>query len=313
VGSEFQFIRDIKSRHSLGKVGDDCAILPGDGTNDLLITADMLVEGVDFRLNWSTPEQLGHKALAVSLSDIAAMGGKPTYALLSVAVAEKLWKTDFLDRFYVGWHELAGRFDVELVGGDISRTDGPLTFDSTVLGRVPAGKAVLRSGARVGDGIYVSGPLGGAAAGLKLLEEGGKENGPIEADLVTRLLQPEPHIDIANYLITNDLASAMIDLSDGLSSDLHHLCSSSDVGAVLIEGSIPIGPGLVELFGRDEAFKLAVNGGEDFVLLFTSEPDRMPEDLGATRIGTITADSGHVELLSGQIRTRLDASGFSHF
>src|SRR3954470_4014629 len=116
--SEFQFINDMKSRYDLEKVGDDCAVVPKDDRTDLLITSDMLVEGIDFRLDWATPEQIGHKALAVSLSDIAAMGGTPRHAMLSIAVVENLWKGDFMDRFYEGWHTLARAYGVELVGGD---------------------------------------------------------------------------------------------------------------------------------------------------------------------------------------------------
>src|SRR6188474_2717660 len=120
--SEFEFINDLKIRYSLSSIGDDCAILPKDERSDLLVTADMLVEDIDFRLEWTTPECLGHKALAVSLSDIAAMGGTPTWALLSIAVAENLWKTGFVDRLYTGWSELAAKHNVELVGGDVSRS-----------------------------------------------------------------------------------------------------------------------------------------------------------------------------------------------
>src|SRR6476646_949269 len=139
--SEFQFINDVKWRYNLRKVGDDCAVLPKDDKADLLITSDMLVENVDFRLDWATPEQIGHKALAVSLSDIAAMGGSPKQAMLSIAIVENLWKGDFLDRFYEGWHHLAHQCGVELIGGDISSTSGPLTIDSTVLGEVARGRA----------------------------------------------------------------------------------------------------------------------------------------------------------------------------
>src|SRR3982751_2661625 len=117
--TEFEFINDIKSRYHLSKVGDDCAVLPKDHKTDLLITSDMLVEGVDFRLEWATPAQIGHKVLAVSLSDIAAMGGTPAHAMVSIAVVENLWKGDFLDRFYTGWSRLAETFKVELIGGDI--------------------------------------------------------------------------------------------------------------------------------------------------------------------------------------------------
>src|SRR6187549_4011793 len=135
--SEFEFIKNIKSRYSLNKIGDDCAVLPKDSETDLLITADLLIEDIDFRLDWTTPELLGRKALGVSLSDIAAMGGKPTSALVSIGVPDELWDSDFLDRFYEGWHAMAGQFGVELIGGDVSRSPDKLVIDSIVLGEVP--------------------------------------------------------------------------------------------------------------------------------------------------------------------------------
>ena len=148
--SEFEFIQNIKKKYSLAFIGDDCAVLPKDDINDLLITSDMLVEDIDFRLEWTTPEFLGHKALAVSLSDIAAMGGDPTFAMLSLGVSENLWKTDFVDRFFEGWHKLASKYGVELIGGDISRSTDKLVIDSIVLGEVQKSRAILRSGAKPG-------------------------------------------------------------------------------------------------------------------------------------------------------------------
>ena len=171
---EFEFIQNIKSKYSLSRVGDDCAVLPKDAETDLLVTADMLVEDIDFRLDWTTAEFLGHKALAVSLSDIAAMGGKPVWSMLSVGMPENLWNSDFIDRFYEGWFALARKFDVELVGGDISSIDGKLVIDSIVGGEVAKGKAILRSTAKADDAIFVTGTLGGAAGGLNRLENGSR-------------------------------------------------------------------------------------------------------------------------------------------
>jgi len=143
--SEFQFINHIKKRFSMDRVGDDCAILPKDSTTDLLITADLLIEDIDFRLEWATPEQIGYKALAVSLSDIAAMGGTPTSALLSIGVPQSVWDNGFPERFYDGWHELGSEFEIELIGGDISRSPDKLVLDSIVLGEVQKGTAIMRS------------------------------------------------------------------------------------------------------------------------------------------------------------------------
>jgi len=313
VRSEFQFINDIKSRYYLSKVGDDCAVLPKDDETDLLITSDMLVEAIDFRLDWSTHEQLGHKALAVSLSDIAAMGGTPKYAILSIAVVENLWKGDFLDRFYDGWHRLARNYGVELVGGDVSRTFGPLTIDSTVLGEIPKGKAVLRSGARPGDLVFGMGTLGPAAGGLKILTEGTFADHPEAASLIEWQLTPLPEINGGKYLRQHGLATSMIDVSDGLSSDIAHICRASGVGAEIHAELLPIDPAIRAIFGEAEASELAVNGGEDFRLLFTSSDPRVEQLLGVSRIGKITATPNSIEILSSGRRRPLQPKGYRHF
>ena len=146
--SEFDFIQNIKQEYGLEHVGDDCAVLPKDSETDMVVTADMLVEDIDFRLEWTTPEALGHKALAVSLSDVAAMGAEPKWAMLSLGVPEQLWSSSFLDQFYEGWHTLAERYGVELIGGDVSRVPSKLVIDSVVGGETPKGRAIRRSGAR---------------------------------------------------------------------------------------------------------------------------------------------------------------------
>ena len=134
----------------------------------------MLVEDIDFRLDWTTPELVGHKALAVSLSDVAAMGAQPKWALLAIGVPAHVWNSEFLDRFYSGWFRLPQKYGVDLVGGDVSRTPDKIVIDCTVVGSVAAGTAILRSGAKPGDAIFVSGSLGGAAGGLILLEQGAR-------------------------------------------------------------------------------------------------------------------------------------------
>jgi len=313
--SELEFINHIKSRYNLSKVGDDCAVLPNDDKTDLLITSDMLVEGIDFRLEWATPEQIGHKVLAVSLSDIAAMGGTPRYAMLSIALVENLWKADFLDRFYDGWHKLAREYHVELIGGDTSRTSGPLTIDSTVVGEVPKRRAVLRSGAKAGDGVYVTGTLGGAAAGLELLEKGAPPRSGDTLRLIEKQLKPVPQIQLAKLLTEHNLPSAALDLSDGLSSDLLHLCRASEVGAEIDATLLPIDPDLELLFTPQERLDMAINGGEDFQLLFTGDEEKISAARLSwiTRIGTLTANTGLIELISGDTRMPLEPRGYRHF
>jgi thiamine-monophosphate kinase len=313
VKNEFEFINYIKKSYGLRAIGDDCAVLPKDDKTDMVITADMLVEAIDFRLVWTTPELLGHKALAVSLSDIAAMGAVPNWAMLTLAVPKALWKTDFVKQFFDGWTSLANQYGIELVGGDISSSPDKFVIDSIACGEVEKDNATLRSGANAGDAIFVSGGLGGAAAGLKILERnGGAESG--YSDFIGRQLQPIPRIELGRFLNVNRIANSMIDISDGLSSDLHHICEASGVGAEIEANSIPIDEDVVREFGN-ESLSLALNGGEDFELLFTVDEEKisMLKNEDVTRIGTITKHSEIIELIDGEARVKLGASGYRHF
>ncbi|KXK03379.1 MAG: thiamine-monophosphate kinase [Acidobacteria bacterium OLB17] len=308
--SEFDLINHIKANYTLNVIGDDCAILPKDTQSDQLFTVDLLIENIDFRLEWTTPEFLGHKALAVSLSDIAAMGGSPKYALLSLGVPDNLWKTSFLDRFYEGWHRLATEFEVELVGGDISRSPSGLTIDSFVVGEAARGQAIRRSSAQAGDKMFVTGPLGGAALGLSLLEKGERfkqlDGCPGQAAIL-RQLKPRPQVAFGKLLLNNALASSAIDISDGLSSDLAHICEASGVGAHLDAAAIPIAEGA--------SLEMALHGGEDFELLFTVPADRAAEAeaSGAIEIGHITGDAGKVTISGAAGIEELKPMGFQHF
>lgn len=286
-------------------------------SHDLLVTADMLIEDVDFRLKWTTPEFLGHKSLGVSLSDVAAMGGTPKWAMVSIGLPDTLWKTDYLDRFYAGWHELAGIHNVELVGGDISRTDATVVIDSVVGGEVEKGSSIKRSGAQIGDAIFVTGFLGGAAAGLDLLESGERFESiksTITRHLILRQLQPLPQVQTANILHEYDLATSMLDISDGLSSDLFHLLDASHVGALLVAEAIPIDPATAS-FPQGEPLKMALHGGEDYELLFTVDDRNISKakDLGFHHIGQVTANVGVIELTHGGVTTILEPKGYRHF
>lgn len=316
--SEFQFIQHIKERFSLHRVGDDCAILPKNDDFDMLVTADLLVEDIDFRLAWADAMSLGHKALAVSLSDIAAMGGRGLWSTSSIGIPEHLWKTDFLDDFYAGWHSLAAIYGVELVGGDVSRSPDKLVIDSVVIGEVEKGRAIKRSGAKPGDLIYVSGKLGAAAAGLKLLEASPaiSDANPMELNLIDHQLRPIPRLHLAKELLELNILTSMIDLSDGLSSDLRHICEASNVGAVVEKHLIPRSEGLEEAFDSiPEKDNAVLSGGEDFELLFTISPENVVylDGLSVTRIGIVTADAGQVVLLDGEASVPLQPEGFQHF
>ncbi|MFZ1701068.1 MAG: thiamine-phosphate kinase [Pyrinomonadaceae bacterium] len=314
---EFEFLDNIKSMYRLSKIGDDCAVLPKDDETDLVLTVDMLVEDIDFRLEWATPEDLGHKVFAVSLSDVAAMGAFPKWAMLSIAIAEDLWKTDFLNRFYDGWHQLAREYSVELVGGDISRTPGKLVIDSIVGGEVPKGRAILRSGAKPGDAIFVSGSLGGAAGGLILLESG-KDTGihsKSALNLIEHQLRPIPEVVLANSLQTQQLAASLIDTSDGLSSDLGHICRASGVGARIHADLLPVDPSLGADFPPETALEMALHGGEDLRLIFTGDKKKIVAARidNISHIGEITANSGLIEVTRDGKTTVLDQKGYQHF
>ena len=310
--TEFEFIRNIKDKYGLSEVGDDCAILPKDSRYDLVITADLLVQDIDFRLKWTSPEFLGHKALAVSLSDVAAMGGTPKWAMLSIGVPENLWKGKFVDRLYEGWFRLAKQYRVKLVGGDVSRTPDKLVLDSIVAGEVVRGSAIKRGGARPGDTVFVTGSLGGAAAGLRLLESGKRMTR--SNALMLRQLAPTPRVEVGKFLSARKLATSMIDISDGLGADLHHICENGNVGARIDVDLIPVDQNISDS-SEDEILRFALASGEDFELLFTSRSKKISsiKSVPVTRIGEITSNSGSVELVSRGKTIRLPRSGFRHF
>ncbi|HEY0657922.1 MAG TPA: thiamine-phosphate kinase [Pyrinomonadaceae bacterium] len=321
--SEFEFIEKIRKRYSLTKIGDDCAVLPKDSKTDLVITTDLLVEDIDFRRDWTSPEFLGHKALAVSLSDVAAMGAKPVWAMLSIGIPEEIWKTDFVEKFYDGYFRLARKFGVEIVGGDISRTPDKIVIDSIAAGEVKKGKAILRSGAKVGDLIVVTGELGGAAAGLKLLENGifYDDSAKIwQRNLLLKQLQPLPQIHAAQDLNEYNQATSMIDLSDGLSADLMHICRESGVGAKIFADRIPLQKNLISVTDSfEEKLNLALNGGEDFELLYTVNPKKKFRGENTAKInqffhiGEITANAEIIDLILRDETRVLQPKGFRHF
>ncbi|MDQ1706846.1 MAG: thiamine-monophosphate kinase, partial [Pyrinomonadaceae bacterium] len=317
-------------------IGDDAAVFKTAVGSNTLVSTDLLIEDVDFRRATTAPELLGHKALAVSLSDIAAMGGRPRWALLSVGVPADVWESDFLDRFYQGYLRLAERYGVKLIGGDVSRTPEKIIIDSIVVGECPSGREVLRSGAQPGDQVFVTGFLGDAAAGLRLIERGARLHQPPTPDaptvapenerhpidhLLLRQLRPEPRVGWGLLLGDQQLATALIDISDGLSSDLNHLCNESEVGALIDAAAIPIDPLVAELCGRRalDPLLLALNGGEDFELLFTVSPDKVAQlpsrvdGISLTRIGEIRVAAHGVRISEGARTWQLDPGGWEHF
>lgn len=344
--NEFEFIEQLRTqanshKHStriLSGIGDDASIISESAGRDLIVTTDLLIEDVDFHRRAIPGRLLGHKALAVSLSDIAAMGGRPFWSFLSVGMPRDEWNTNFKDEFYEGFFALADHFGVTLAGGDVSETKSGIVIDSIVLGEVASGSAVKRSGARPGDQVYVTGNLGGAAAGLKLIELGARiEPGSVAGAVATgssersdddaiqtlllRQLQPQPRVGWGIVLGEQQLASAMIDLSDGLSSDLNHLCKESNVGAVIEAAAIPLDEDVRHLCGRRalDPLALALHGGEDFELLFTVNPEnvsRLPkkvDGVAISRIGQVTDQTGSIKVNEHGRLWDLQPGGFEHF
>jgi thiamine-monophosphate kinase len=263
-------------------IGDDCAVVRQPGARqDLVFTTDWLLEDVHFRTATHPARAIGHKALARGLSDIAAMGATPRFCLLSLALPP--WIDEpWLAQFWSGFLKLASAAKVRLAGGDLARS-GKLACDIVVCGSLPKGQALLRSGARAGDLLYVSGKLGGSAAGM--------ESGSL------RHLYPRPRLALGRSLLGR--ASAAMDLSDGLSIDLHRLCLASGVAAVL--DHVPVHPAA--------STRQALHGGEDYELLFSMRPRRKPPR-GAFPIGAITAGKPGQVWFRG---TPLAPLGYDHF
>ena len=321
-------------------IGDDAALVSVKEGHELILTTDMSIEGVHFLNGVHPAEAVGHRALARSLSDVAAMGGVPRYVLVSLAISKEAGRK-WISRFYRGMQALARRFEVRLVGGDTAVVPARTVIDVLVAGEVPRGKALRRSGARAGDLIFVSGRLGLSALGLRLLRN--KQPGlakvtlarqaghaqprvavplaqarvpaPIAREAIQAHLYPEPQCALGRFLSRWGLASAMIDVSDGLSTDLSRLCAASGVGAKVWATKIP-GPSLP---WTADSLQLALHGGEDYRLLFTvsrREASHLPSKFEGHllyHLGEIESSRG-VKLIAagGKVRT-LAPGGWDHF
>jgi thiamine-monophosphate kinase len=291
-------------------IGDDCAVQRVGRNFDVLVTTDFSIEGIHFRREWHPPEVVGRRCLTRGLSDIAAMGGEPATAFLSLALPRKL-PQKWVDRFFTGLLATAAESKTTLAGGDIAESPARVCADIAVTGYVPRGQAVLRSGATPGDEIYVTGALGGSAAALGELFAGRK----IRSQDFPRHFAPIARVDVGRALRQKRLASSMIDLSDGLSTDLGHICDESKVGAEISAAAIPRAQ-----VGRTRSavsLEQALHGGEDYELLFTARSGkRVPMQIAAvpiTRIGRITRQKKVVLIAEDGTRHPLPAKGWEHF
>ena len=293
-------------------IGDDCAVLRLPAGNEALVTTDFSLEGIHFRRDWHSPESVGHRCLARGLSDIAAMGGEPVAVFLSLALPIDVAQA-WVNRFARSMVSLAEKYGARLSGGDTAESPNGILADIIVLGVVPKGKAVLRSGARPGDRIFITGGLGGSAEAVAQLRAQPKRK--LNSRDYLRHFYPEPRIEVGRALREKGLASAMIDTSDGLSTDLAHLCEESRVGAEISAALIP--RARVGKPAREVDLDFSFHGGEDYELLFTSPPGkRVPQKIAGvavTQIGEIKQGGGVVVNNPKGISFELNPKGWEHF
>jgi len=301
----------VKCRSSakdlLAGIGDDAAAVKNSPGNTL-ITSDMMIENTHFDLSYTTFYQLGYKFLAVNMSDIFAMGGNPEYFIISLGIPEKI-KTSDIDELYSGINKIASKFKVKIIGGDTCSSKNDFILSGTLTGKVK--NIITRSGAGKGDGIYVKGTLGDSALGLVLLKRQGKR--------IHKFTPLTPRLKVIKHHLMPDPVplkykrgvTSMIDLSDGLLIDLSHICDESNVGAIIYENKLPLSKALREVSTKAglDPVKLALNGGEDYRLLFTS---RNKLKTRAVKIGEITNKERLIMDSKGRKRALLPA-GYEHF
>ncbi len=308
--------------------GDDAAVVAGSRNTRLVVTTDAVVEGVHFSRAFSSPADIGHRALAVNLSDLAAMGATPRWALLSLMLPASTREAD-VEEMVDGLAALASRYGVSVIGGNITRTEGPLIVDVTAGGEVASRKWLTRSGARAGDAIYVSGTIGGAAAGLEMLRAGsgigdpGSGNARPVPGCVAKYLRPEPRVHLGVAMGRNRVATAAMDLSDGLADALEQVGTASGTGVRIDAASLPIDPGARAWWTAQgvDAVHAAVAGGDDYELLLAVPRKargplrnvvRQVANPPLTRIGEFTKDPRERVMIRAGKEDALP-KGFEHF
>ncbi|MBN1296168.1 thiamine-phosphate kinase [bacterium] len=301
--------------------GDDCAAFRVSPETLMLVTTDLLIEHVHFDLSTIHPRQLGWKAMAVNISDIAAMGGTPAFGFLSIALPKRT-STAWIDALAEGMSACCTRYHVTLAGGDTTGSLHDIVINIGLIGFTSPQRCIRRNGALPGDCIQVSGPFGGSAAGLKLLALGTPLN-PLEQSLITAHLEPIPRVACGQALSQLTGVHAMIDVSDGLIQDLGHICHASGVGAIVSAHSVPVYPGIPDRIGREriDPLNLALSGGEDYELVWTVSPECADAALAsavtagalhAVTIGVIGEGQSVVVMLDGK-PLQLARAGYDHF
>jgi len=281
-------VQESKHPDLLQGIGDDTAVIRFSENRALLVTCDIQVENQHFRLKYTTPYQLGRRAMAVNLSDIAAMGGKPTFALVSLGFPKSFPLVQF-DELFKGMRDQMADFSGTIIGGNLSHTQDVLIIDITMMGEADSRKILFRSGAQIGDRIFCSGNLGFSGAGFHILSKFDEDFSAKFDKFVQAHLQPIPRIFLGQLIAKSGYGSAMIDISDGIASDLNHICTSSTVGAEIYEARLPGSNQLAEIekLSGKSWLELVLHSGEDYELLFTMKADT-PDDI----LKTIVQESG---------------------
>ncbi len=303
-------------------IGDDCAAIKPRKGFLLIATTDALVENIHFKLDYIQPYQLGIKSININLSDIAAMGGIPLYALLSIAVPKNI-SVMFINEFLKGVKDGAKRFKVSIIGGNVSSSKNEFSINMAILGEAEEKYMILRKGAKAGDKIFVTGYLGDSAAGLEILKRSQKSEvrSQKKRKLIKRHLMPIPRLEEGRFLAVKKLATSMIDISDGLASDIRRICEESDVGANIFTKNIPISRELKsEIRNPKSEINLALYGGEDYELLFTVKPENLRKlkslwkniKTPITMIGEITKMGINLVNADGKA-IPLTKEGYNHF
>ncbi len=318
-----QFLQVPSDSHVVKSIGDDCAVLQPSPDAELILTTDSQEEGVHYRLDWSTPEEIGWRCLAVNVSDIAAMAGRPLGAVVALSLPSDL-EVAFVDGLYTGMQNLARQMACPIIGGNMTKTTGRVSVTITVLGEVPRGQAIYRSGAQAGDAIWVTGPLGGAKAGLEALLKPEAVRGVPTAYALACYRRPQPRLWEAQFLRQRVELHSLLDISDGLSGDLRHICEASGVGAQIEADAVPIHDDTRQIADAVQADPLwyALHGGEDFELCFTALPMQV-EPIRAeferrfhrslVRVGTIRQGEGVTLKQPNGLEDVLPARGYDHF
>jgi thiamine-monophosphate kinase len=316
---EFELIKEFFTKQVVNRkdvllgIGDDCAVVSSTENQNIVVTTDTLVAGVHFPLG-TAPKAIGHKAVAVNLSDIAAMGAKPSWISLAITLPEV--NNEWLAEFCIGAFTLCEFYNVQIIGGDT--TQGPLSITITAQGLTPEDKYLSRSGAKAGDWLYVTGDLGDAALALQHLKEGVLTESDAIAKVQEKLDFPKPRVLAGQAL--REYASAAIDISDGLLADLGHLCQSSNVGANVVLEDVPLSDTMKKSQLFEDSIEFALNGGDDYELLFTvSEDKKVGLETALSHTGTSITCIGQINA-SQTISTTLNnktvpikSSGFEHF